>query len=457
MSEPVIQDEDRRAVRAEVARRLGLAPHPFVEQLVDRTLRRWPELPAVEAEDPEAPAAEGPAPAAIDVQAASAWVTEELGYAVTDPLFDLVRRVAVERDDRAFEQLMGTLDSQLRLRGIVYRHGIDPDAEYPALWGRIWEAIAKWDGRDFRAYVARITRNHCLDEIARRKRGPLGLGEDDPGDVRPSSRTQSTATSRDAMSFVMEVVGDLEGDGRLKAVDVVIFHLIAEGRAVSDVLAAFHGSPALPALERALDALAAGKRLEPGASIALRLLLDGATPAAAAAVTGHDEGALAAAAAALADLAGEEDRALAWQLARPGLARQELPRARGLNANALNLLVNRTRLKVWMGVLDRAWETLERRGRLDAVDAAIAAHRCTHPVAAVCHMYKGRACKRAASAGEIARKASLPLGADALDRRLDALRTALLDEGLGLAFPDYDACMNERKPEPAARAKGPRA
>ena len=51
------------------------------------------------------------------------------------------------------------------MKGLLYRRGLDPEREYPALWSKIWEALPKWDGRDFRAYIAQLVRNYCLDDL----------------------------------------------------------------------------------------------------------------------------------------------------------------------------------------------------------------------------------------------------------------------------------------------------
>ena len=83
---------------------------------------------------------------------------------------------------------------------------------------------------------------------------------------------------------------------------------------------------------------------------------------------------------------------------------------------------------------------------VDAVDLAIVQHRCTAEVGAWCRMYKDRTCKRERTPEEIARRAGLDLSPEQAARRVDGLREKILD-GLGRAFPDYNSCLNERKPD----------
>lgn len=451
-------------LRAAVSAQLGLPRSPFLDQLVLKTLERYPVW--VEAHEDDA-AGEDPAerpPVSLDaleggLEGAAAFVTDQLNLARQADTFDLVLRVAVEGDGAAFERLMGLLDSALRLRGILYRHGLDPDAEFPGLWGRIWEAISKWDGRDFKAYVARIVRNHCLDEIGRKKKAPTSI-EDDPRDPRPRVHSGTVAVARDAMAFVMGVLDELETSGKIKAVDGVIFTLISEGRQVADILDAFHASPVLPRVAACLELMGApGRRARPEHVLPLRLLIDGAAPEDVAAVTARPLGEVATLAGTLGDL-GDEDRLVGRALVRDGISTADIERARGLNANALNLIINRIRLKVWMGVVDKAYEALRRRGRIDDVDLAIVTHRCSFGGSAGCRMYKDRECKRDVGPEAIARKGSLDLAPAAVGRRMDELRRKVIEEGLGQVFPDYNACLIERKPdkpEPAGRRKDARS
>lgn len=464
---------------AAVSAHLGLSRGAFLDQLVGKTLRRYPPLLAAtepdEADETTTPPLplEGVEPAAPvsllslegGLEAAVAFVTDQLALARQADTFELVYRVAVQGDGDAFEQLMGLLDSALRLKGILYRHGLAPDAEFPALWGRIWEAIPKWDGRDFKAYVARIVRNHCLDEIGRKKKAPAAI-EDDPRDPRPRVQSGVVAVSRDAMAFVMGVLDELEASGRIKAVDGVIFTLISEGRQVADILEAFRGSPVLSRVASCLELLGApGGRARAEHVVLLRLLIDGAPAEDVAAVTGRALGEVASLAGALGSLApggardpgpgvDEEARLLARAVVREGISTADLERAAGLNANALNLIINRIRLKVWMGVVDKAYEALRRRDRIDDVDLAIVQHRCSLASNAGCRMYKDRTCKRDVGPEELARRAGLDLAPAAVGRRMDDLRRNLIEDGLGQVFPDYDACLNERRPDKPDTPRG---
>lgn len=456
---PLPPEPELERVRAAVSAHLGLPRSAFLDHLVARTLQRYqPFLEAAEPDEAEAPPVDPgvpPAPpppislAALDggVDGAAAFVADQLALARQADTFDLAYRVAVNGDGEAFQKLMGLLDSALRLRGILYRHGLDPDAEYPGLWGRVWEAIPKWDGRDFKAYVARIVRNHCLDEIGRKKKSPSSI-DDDPRDPRPRVNSGTVAVSRDAMAFVLGVLDELEASGRIKAVDGMIFTLISEGRVVADILEAFHGSPVLPRVATCLELLGApGGRARAEHAVLLRLLADGLEVDDVARVTGRPLGEVATVASALGALEGEEDRLLARAASREGISVSDLRRARGLNANALNLILNRIRLKVWMGVVDKAYEALRRRGQIDDVDLQIVQHRCSLSTTAGCRMYKDRTCKRDVGPEAIGRRAGLDLAPAVIGRRMDELRRKLIEDGLGQVFPDYDACLNERKPD----------
>ena len=448
-----LPDDQLERVQEAVSARLELPRTEFVDRLIFRCLERHPGVLACEEELREAAsAADEPPPLPEHLTSLEAlgglaevagWVGDELSEAKASMWFDPARRVAETRDSAAFEQLMGSLDSELRLRGLLYRHGLDPELEQPALWGRIWEAIPKWDGRDFRAYVARIVRNHCLDEIARKKRAPASIEDNEPRERRPVGHTAQRVATREALGLVDEVLEEMEASGRIKPTDFVIFGLVCQGRQVADLQEAFAG-PALPAVSRALEALGRAK-FGPGEVVAVGLLLDGLSGAEVAAITGRPQAGLDAAARALRGLA-DEDLELARSAAREGMSAAELTRAVRLTANALNLILNRIRLKLWMALVDRAYEALRRRGRIDDVELRIVQHRCTMPTHAGCRMYKDRTCKREAPLEEIARLGGLELSARALDRRMEELREKLVEEGFGRGFPDYNACLNERKP-----------
>jgi hypothetical protein len=136
----------------------------------------------------------------------------------------------------------------------------------------------------------------------------------------------------------------------------------------------------------------------------------------------------------------------ARNFARAGLRTKDLERAQRLTTNAVNLCINRIRLKVWMAITDRAYESLRRRGDIDDVELAIVQQRCTQSPPAGCRMYKDHECKREADADDIARRAGLDLDGPAVAERMKELRRKIVEEGLGLVFPDYNACLIERKP-----------
>lgn len=223
--------------------------------------------------------------------------------------------------------------------------------------------------------------------------------------------------------------------------------------------------PGPEAFAKAAKALAP-KRLDARSALALRYLLDGLEPDEVAVLTALDRKPLDQARKALAPLldggkksakkaraGGEPEPAarddallIARSMAREGMSAHDAEKARSLTTNAINLRINRARLKVWMALCDRGYETLRRRGAVDDVDLAIVQKRCTAEVGAWCRMYKDRTCKRERSPAEIARLAGLDLTAEAATQRVDALREKILD-ALGRAFPDYNSCLNERKPD----------
>jgi Sigma-70 region 2 len=481
------EDELERLCES-VSSQISLERSAFTDRLVEHTLRRYP--PLIDTSDRDEPEQEeSPTFSLLELEggmeATVAFVAAQLLTATRSPYFPLVRQVADNDDSQAFEQLMGMLDRNIRLKSIVFRHGLDAEAEFAALWGRIWQAIPKWDGRNFRAYVARIVRNHCLDEIARRKKNP-GLIEDDPQD--PGGRVHSGSSlvsSRDALNLLTLTLDELEGSGRITALDGVVFDLIGQGRAVADILEVFRDSPLIDrasAFLRALDTTAC----EPEHIVLLGFLLDGLTAEEIGLIRGPEGGQQAAKVAEILEgltdpdalsvtaamseqvsrhgtgIGTVEDRDLIKLLLREGMTTKQLERSRELTANALNLRINRTRLKLWMALVDKAYEALRRRaesasagrGALDAVDLAIVQHRCTVPTHAGCRMYKDSGCKREASAEDIARRGGVDLSPAALQRRMAELRRRVVEEGLGMVFPDYNSCMNERRPP--RKSKSPR-
>tara|TARA_R110002072_G_scaffold51464_2_gene138153 strand:- start:309 stop:1661 length:1353 start_codon:yes stop_codon:yes gene_type:complete len=420
----------------------------FSDNLVVRIMRRYP--PQKDLEDEETPrdscALEAMEGGAADAQA---FVIKMLKAAVESPYFLLVQEVALSNTDSALEKLMKLLESNIRVRGILYRHGLDPDRDYPAVWGKIWESIPKWDGRDFRAYVARIIRNACLDEIARKKRAPNSIDDSDPRDSRPPVQTAAVAAARDALSFLMAVLDEMEASGRIKALDGVIFGLISKGRMVADIVAAFRLSGVPARFSAAVEAL--GGRTDATGSAILKFLLDGLQPDEVSLLTGTPVTQVRKIARALGRFEDDEERLIAGELAREGLSVKDLERAQRLTTNAINLCINRIRLKVWMAICDRAYDTLRRRSDIDDLELAIVANRCQHAPSSGCRMYKDSACKREIDPADIARKAGLDIDGATLGRRMADLRLKVVEEGLGMNFPDYNACLIERKP---VQAKG---
>jgi hypothetical protein len=424
----------------------------FMDNLCLRAAKRATDPPPgpegeEPAEEPEGP----PEPrGATFLDEAGAGAVDDLIEVRLGEYFPLIEKVVLERDDESFQEILRRLEAKLKIRGILYRRGLDPEREYPGLWSKIWEALPKWDGRDFRAYVARLVRNYCIDDLKRRKKSPHEI-PDEAADVRPTFKTESKASTRDSLEHVLSVIEELESEGDLAPIDGVIFAMLTSGRVVQDIAAAFTG-PVIEPFAKAVRALVGKKKLEARPALAIRYVLDGLEPDEVAVLTGLPATTLGSVGRALREVKGAspeeegEGLLLARSLAREGVSAQDVERAAALTTNAINLRINRARLKVWMALCDRAHDSLRRRGSVDEVDLAIVQHRCTVDTGAWCRMYKDRTCKRERSPAEIARKAGLNLTGDQMAKRVDEFREKILD-GLGRAFPDYNSCLTERKPD----------
>ncbi len=421
----------------------------FFDSLALRTALRSAQGP----EPAEAPAEELPPE---DLEKAR---LAEIAEAATDELvlirlgefFSIIEKVVLERDDASFQEILKRIESKLKVRGLLYRRGLDPEREYPALWGKIWEALPKWDGRDFRAYVAQLIRNYCLDDLKRRKKAP-GEITVEVGDTRPVFKTEATAGTRDSLDHVLLVIEELEREGDLAPLDGVIFGLLTAGRAVQDISEAF-ASKERHAFAKAVTTLAGKKKLDARQALALRYLQDGLEAEEVSVLSGIDTKKLEKVEKELEPVGeGTEDvRILVKALAREGIAAQDVEKLESLTANAINLRINRARLKVWMALCDRSHDVLRRRADLDEVDQAIVQHRCAVEAGVWCRMYKDRTCKKERTPKEIASRAGLSLSEDQMSRRVEEFREKILD-GLGRAFPDYNSCLNERKPDRGSRA-----
>ncbi|MEZ6188155.1 MAG: sigma-70 family RNA polymerase sigma factor [Planctomycetota bacterium] len=442
-----VHEAEIEALLAQVGEALPGVRGPFLDNVLILSLRRYGPLATArdQAEDGELPAV-AELPGGHDE--CVAYLCDCAGDAMASEFYEQMRKCFEDNDSQAFEAMMKTLDSQLRLRGIFYRHGLDPENEYPAIWGRVWEAIPKWDGRNFRAYVARIARNYCLDEIARKKRAATSIDEMDPTEHRPQGQTSQVVAQSDAIALIAEVMAELEESGRIKSIDFVIFSLICQGRQVAEIVETLHTAPQIDAVRGALVALGA-KRCKAEHAVALGAALDGLTADELSAICGLKPAAAEALVAACAEVG--DDTELARLVARVGMTVADLERARSLTSNAVNLCINRIRLKLWMAMVDRAYEAVRSRGRIDEVDLAIVDHRCTVTTHQGCRMYKDRSCKREADPAEIARKGGLNLQASAVSRRMDDLRIKIVENGLGMVYPDYNACLTERKPQRASK------
>ena len=73
---------------------------------------------------------------------------------------------------------------------------------------RAWERRAQFDEqRPFRAWWYAILRNHCLDELRRRRRAPIAVSADDAG---LSSPADESALDRHALAVAMEKLPDIQ-------------------------------------------------------------------------------------------------------------------------------------------------------------------------------------------------------------------------------------------------------
>ena len=73
---------------------------------------------------------------------------------------------------------------------------------------RAWERRAQFDEqRPFRAWWYAILRNHCLDELRRRRRAPIAVSADDAG---LSSPADESALDRHALAAAMEKLPDIQ-------------------------------------------------------------------------------------------------------------------------------------------------------------------------------------------------------------------------------------------------------
>ncbi len=425
----------------------------FFDSLALRTTARASATPETEAREAAAEEEEAPPEprSKAELEEMAELAVDELVMVRLGEFFVLIEKVVLERDDASFQEILKKLESKLKVRGLLYRRGLDPEREYPALWSKIWEALPKWDGRDFRAYVAQLVRNYCLDDLKRRKKAP-GEITVEVGDARPVFKTQEKASTRDALDHVLLVIEDLEREGDLAPLDGVIFALLTSGRAVQDISEAFGGEAnqrfTKGGFAKAVAALAGKKKIDGRGALALKYLLDGLSADEVAVLSGIDRAKLSSAASSLAPLAGasEDVRLLVRALCREGVAAQDVEKLESLTPNAINLRINRARLKVWMALCDRSHDVLRARGAIDEVDLAIVQHRCSVESGVWCRMYKDRTCKRERTPDEIKKRAGLALSSEQMSRRVEDFREKILD-GLGRAYPDYNSCLNERKPD----------
>jgi len=369
------------------------------------------------------------------------WALDELVLVRLGEDFKRVEKVTVHGDNDAFSDMAEQLTSQLKIKGMLYNRGVRPEEEYPRVLTKIWEASFKWDGRDFRAYISRTVKNYCIDVLKARRKAMSEIPDGLP-DHRPGARTRDKSENRDAIGYVLQVLEALEEDGTLGPLDCAIFSLILSGRGVTELVEQLKGGSVVASLTGAASALTK-KRLSVAQAAALRYLMAGLSVAEAAGLTALPEESLNDAAAQLGGCQG--DLPLAQALCRARLSLADLKRAAGMTTNAVNLRVNRLRLKIWMALLNRSFDQLKRRGAIGEVDEAIIRHRCTVQNAPLCRMYKNESCKRERGLNELLAASELQMSGEALAKRMESLRDTILDD-LGRILPDYNSCLHERKP-----------
>lgn len=369
------------------------------------------------------------------------WTVDEMIAVRTKEDFIAIEEVVVRKNESSFNDMIDKLNRQLKIKGMLYNRGVNPEEEYPKLLSKIWEAMSKWDGRDFTAYIARTIKNYCIDQLKARKKAFSEMPET-VADGRPASRTRDQAEAKDALDHILSAIQDLEDKGTVGPLDGAIFSLILKGRGVTELVEQLTKGSTVLAVEAAFLALAVKKKIATNEALALRYLLEGLSPSEVSILSKLPQNKLKPAKDALKKI---DDIPLATALCRSSLSLTELGRAKKISANAINLRVNRLRLKVWQALCDRAYETLRtRQNGITAIDKAIVQYRCEAQNNPPCKMYKDRSCKREASLETIISKAGLNLTPDQLADHMSKLRDTLLDD-LGRIFPDYNACLFERK------------
>lgn len=372
----------------------------------------------------------------------SEWTIDEMVKIRTREDYIDIEKVVLHKNEQSFNDIIERLNRQLKIKGMLYNRGVDPENEYPKLLSKIWEAMAKWDGRDFTAYIARTIKNYCIDQLKAKKKAFSEIPEV-VADTSPASRTRDQAEARDALSHILGAIKDLEGQSAIGPLDGAIFQLILSGRGVTELVSHLVEGPVVPAMRAAFELVAKSKKLSAGEALALRSLLQGLTPDEVSVMSQCDVKTLEKAKQALAPAL--DDQELADALCRSRLTLTELGRAAKITANAVNLRVNRMRLKIWQTLCDRSYDQLKKRNdALDNIDKAIVQFRCTAQNRPLCKMYKDHRCKREASAADIIQESGLSISEDMLKDRMTRLRDTVLDE-LGRILPDYNSCVFERK------------
>src|SRR5262245_54798083 len=144
-------DGERASLLERVYKDLGARGAPterteFLDGLVQRVAGRAPIAAPFQDEDDSLPP---PARGDAVLLEVSKFVADELLVVRVNEVYPLIVRIAEKRDDAAFTALLELLNEKIKVRGILYKRGLDPEQEWPGLWSKIWEAIGKWDGRDF--------------------------------------------------------------------------------------------------------------------------------------------------------------------------------------------------------------------------------------------------------------------------------------------------------------------
>ena len=453
-AEPSFSDLVRESA---AARDQALPSTPFWDGLLVRLERRAGREEARPGPPREGEPARVPPPGpSAELAEQVAWAVDEIAAIRLGDLFGSIEAAAAGQSE-AFSRLLEILDRDVKLRGILYRGGARPEDSYGDLSSKLWEALGKWDGRDFRAYSAQITRNFAIDLRRRRGSKPrsISLDQTDAADAQSDTAGERgggfehQVDVREALSLSFEVLGDLCRQGEVRPLDLAMFVLLRRGLGPVEIRDWLAETAWIDSLAAAIRAFHGGGELIVDTALAIRLLGDGVDPSRVVVLTELPAGS---AELSLAEVetrplreagAGDDvDAELLAALCRPGARARDLERARDLSVNAVNLRLNRARLKLWMALVDRSCRLSPQALPRNETQLAIVHHRCKENV--WCRMYKDHTCRMERDPADIAQRAGLDMDARAMAGELVAFRDEVMQSLRGV-IPDYNACLAERR------------